>query len=236
MTGEETRPVLPISRLVAPDRFRLFQRPPDTTPKVRSDSRNSGTLATVAKTGNGRGCRLRDLPCFCAGWAGTRPGGRVAGLPCVAATAAGHAGDLVFLCRRRVAGGGVPASVVLLTARPTGSAAGVTRPHQRRSGVDTWSGEQRMARWAGTHTPDWAAPPDAWGSPGIPGGPDRDYLHRRNRPVSMPDDERLLAQTVHYVSQGYEPDVALDLARSDLRLWDHWPGLFTRPEDPRERQ
>ena len=54
--------------------------------------------------------------------------------------------------------------------------------------------------------------------------------------MSMPDDEQLLAQTVHYVSQGYEPDVALDLARSDLRLWDHWPGLFTRPEDPRECQ
>jgi len=54
--------------------------------------------------------------------------------------------------------------------------------------------------------------------------------------MSMPDDEQLLAQTARYVSQGYEPDVALGLARSDLRLWDHWPGLFTLHEDPRECQ
>jgi hypothetical protein len=54
--------------------------------------------------------------------------------------------------------------------------------------------------------------------------------------MSMPDEEHLLAQTVHYVSQGYEPDVALGLARSDLRLWDHWPGLFAPDEDPQECQ
>ena len=54
--------------------------------------------------------------------------------------------------------------------------------------------------------------------------------------MSMPDDEQLLAHTIHYVSQGYEPDVAVGLARSDLRLRDHWPGLFPVREDPRECQ
>jgi len=50
--------------------------------------------------------------------------------------------------------------------------------------------------------------------------------------MSTPDDEQLLTQTAHYVSQGYEPDTALGLARSDLRLWDHWPGLFAPHQDP----
>lgn len=54
--------------------------------------------------------------------------------------------------------------------------------------------------------------------------------------MSMPDDEQLLAQTARYVSQGYQPDVALGLARSDLRLRDHWPRLFTMHEDPQEPQ
>ena len=44
-------------------------------------------------------------------------------------------------------------------------------------------------------------------------------------------NEQLFYQTLHYVLQGYGPEVATALARNDLRLWD-WPDTATR--DPVE--
>lgn len=43
--------------------------------------------------------------------------------------------------------------------------------------------------------------------------------------------EQLAKQALHYVKRGFAPDVAAQLARNDLRIWDNRPGLFGDEHD-----